>query len=160
MFAVNNSLYVHTHHFANSEVNVFFELLKSSPRQAWFKIPPCVAQIGNWSASRPSWDFLMFICSMVSLHYTSYFFFNFQMFQELGDKGNTRFSIKIDQSCTKCYNVRLLKVLAFPLSRDKLTLLRTSKIRSVDWLGGRVGALWTRYTALAMLRFIISIRLL
>ena len=46
------------------------------------------------------------------------------MFEELG-KGNTKFTINIDLSCAKCYNVRLLKVKAIrtssiwkPLGKD------------------------------------------
>ena len=42
------------------------------------------------------------------------------MFDEL-HKGNTRFSLKISDSCDICYNVRLLKVTT--LWRVKLTVL-------------------------------------
>ena len=39
---------------------------------------------------------------------------SFQMFNELHSvKGRTRFSIKISDSCEKCFNVRLLKVTSF-----------------------------------------------
>ena len=49
-------------------------------------------------------------------------FFICQMFDELASKGHTRFSISIDDSCTQCYNVRLLKV---SLSIHKSLSLRT-----------------------------------
>ena len=36
---------------------------------------------------------------------------SFQMFNELhSSEGTTRFSLKISDSCEKCFNVRLLKV--------------------------------------------------
>ena len=56
------------------------------------------------------------------------------MFEDLASKGYTRFTINIDQSCEKCYNMRLLKVRSWESCEGLLFSDTCNKMRTfLSW---------------------------